>query len=61
MKNGIVMSLYCDDCGEHYNLKDDKIDEYNVYWVFDPNSKNYPAFTPKLLCPKCTEKAVAKL
>lgn len=56
MKTGIVMSLNCDDCGEHYNFADNELDDYNIYWIF-----NGKKMCPKLLCPICTKKAVSKL
>ena len=56
MKAGIVMSLNCDDCDKRYSFADNELDDYNIYWVI---TKDGPR--PKLLCPVCTDKAVAKL
>lgn len=52
MKTDIVMRINCDECGKRYNIKNDELDNYNIYWV--PGGKL--GFKPKLLCPLCTEK-----
>jgi len=54
MKAGIGMIINCDDCKARYEIPNNKIDDYNIYYV--PNPKTTTGFMPKLLCPSCTKK-----
>lgn len=47
-----VMKINCDECHKRYNIKDSELDDYNIYWV----QGGKMGFTPKLLCPPCTQK-----
>ena len=46
------MKINCDECGKRHNIAEDKLDDYNIYWVVGGKL----GFTPKLLCPTCTKK-----
>jgi len=56
-KKNIVMRINCDECGTRYNIADDELDDYNIYWVGD--GRSIPR--PKLLCPSCTKLCAVKL
>lgn len=56
MAKETVMRISCSDCGKRYNIKNDELDDYNIYWV----QGGKLGFTPKLLCPPCTEKWTLK-
>ena len=56
MKKGIGMIINCDECGTRHEIPNDKLDDYNIYWVSAP--KTAIGYRPKLLCSKCTKKFV---
>jgi len=52
MKAGCVMCLKCVECGKKYDIADNELDDYNIYWV---EIKGKIDFLPRLLCPVCTK------
>ena len=54
------MIIPCDDCGDVYDIPDDKWDDYNIFRKW--NGKGSPAMCPPhLLCRKCTDKQLEKM
>ncbi len=56
MTKEIIMRISCSDCGKRYNIRNDELDNYNIYWVQGGKLD----FIPKLLCPLCTRKWTLK-
>lgn len=54
------MKLPCDDCGDIYDIPDDKWDDYNIYRKWD-GTGSAVSCPPYLLCRKCTDKQLAKM
>ena len=52
MVKDIIMKINCVECGKRHNITNDKLDDYNIYWV----KGGKLGFIPKLLCPVCTIK-----
>lgn len=46
------MRLKCVECGKQYDIPDNKLDDYNIYWIMRNNKVN---LCPQLLCPICTK------
>ncbi len=54
------MKLSCDDCGDVYDIPDDKWDDYNIYRKWDGVGSAVTC-PPHLLCRKCTDKQLEKM
>jgi len=50
------MRLTCEECKQTHNLDDDKLDDFNIYWILRPNAN--VDYQPHYLCHKCTEKVI---
>ena len=57
MKHDVCMRLRCTDCHKKFDIKDDEIDNYNIFWIWTGEKKILNGYKPQLLCPQCTEKA----
>ncbi len=53
------MKISCDDCGDVYDIPDDKWDDYNIYRKWDGIGSPVTC-SPHLLCRKCTDKQLEK-
>jgi len=52
IKTGIAMKLRCVECKKQFDIPEDKLDDFNIYWAMSNKGIDY---CPKLLCPVCTE------
>lgn len=57
-KPSICMRLSCEECGVRFDIPEDKMDDFNIYFR---GTADGVELTPRLLCPICTDKFVAKL
>ena len=48
------MVLACEECGDVYDIPDDKLDDYNIYRKWSGHGSPVMC-NPRLLCRKCTD------
>ena len=58
VKPYVTYRLSCVECGERYAIRNDEIDNYNIYRIMSDDGH---CTAPRLLCPRGTAEAVANL